>query len=320
MAIAFTLHHAVLLHKDLHRVSRWMPRYIAFCQGIPAAACLVVQAFDAFGDAGAWCWIRAGGTRNDVLRFATFYAPCWIAILYNASVYGRVRLALTEARDPLAPNALRLRAASAAGGVPPGGAPDYGGIVDATRTDPLRPSSGEGSEAPHSWHAGQRGWVFGGSEPRAAGSADPARKPPSAAYSEGPGRHSPRFVSADGSCLYNDAEEEDVGVIEEPSERGPHRALTEVARIRQERTRQLSRRLIMYPAILAVVRRNATGERVCAFPLSLADRSLPDPSLPTRQCWTWATVNRTQNLFSRENVFWLWILHATFANMQVRRG
>lgn len=241
-AIAFTLHHSVLLRKDLHRVSRWLPRYALFCQGLPAAACLVVHAFDAFGEAGAWCWIRAGGTRNDLLRFATFYAPCWVAILYNTAVYARVRLAVTAPRGAVAPSALPLRPAA---------------------TDPLHSFTRSSSHRPRSLHAGERGWIFAESDSpsvHAVGSAGcegAAGDPLARSCAGGVGRGWPRSASAAGSRFDGDEDEEEedgAGVIEEPPEWGPHRALTEVARMRQERARQLSRRLIMYPVILAVVR------------------------------------------------------------------
>lgn len=93
-AIAYTLFAAVIRGQQLHDVVRRLPYMVLICQGAPLVSCGVCQLYDAFGDAGIWCWIPPQTTTFRVLRFATMYIPCWLCIVYNLFVYFSVRLRL----------------------------------------------------------------------------------------------------------------------------------------------------------------------------------------------------------------------------------
>jgi hypothetical protein len=113
-AIAATLYLFVFKRMAAEAVERLLPLYALVCVGAPLLLALLPLADASYGPSGAWCWVRP---ERVAWVFAQFYAPMWIAVAFNATVYvGTRRLLLktveaSSASGELAADetALRLR-------------------------------------------------------------------------------------------------------------------------------------------------------------------------------------------------------------------
>jgi hypothetical protein len=90
-AIAATLYMSVFLRMPADVVERKYKWFALACYGVPAVLTLLPLSDAAYGPAGGWCWIRGN---KDYWRYIQFYAPLWLAIIFNAVVYTRVVMLL----------------------------------------------------------------------------------------------------------------------------------------------------------------------------------------------------------------------------------
>jgi len=82
--IAYTLYLFVALRLSPEAVERRFPLMLAWAVGFPLAMALLPLADNAYGAAGAWCWVRP---EKAAWGFVQFYVPLWSAMLFNAAVY-----------------------------------------------------------------------------------------------------------------------------------------------------------------------------------------------------------------------------------------
>lgn len=83
-AIAATLYMSVFLRLPAVRIQSYFKYMVLICQGVPLLLTILPGALDKFGPAGAWCWIPSN---YQGWRWAQFFAPLWLAIVFNAVVY-----------------------------------------------------------------------------------------------------------------------------------------------------------------------------------------------------------------------------------------
>jgi Slime mold cyclic AMP receptor len=77
----------VLGDKD-DAVHRFEAAYHVITWGFCTTSVLVLALANAFGDAGLWCWIQGRGD-NELFRFAFFYVPGLVVLLWNVGCYWR---------------------------------------------------------------------------------------------------------------------------------------------------------------------------------------------------------------------------------------
>jgi hypothetical protein len=92
-AIATTLYLFVWRRMAPEEIERLLPRFVLVCCGVPLVMALLPLADASYGPSGAWCWIRAS---RPAWIFAQFYAPLWLAIVFNAAVYVGTRRLLQQ--------------------------------------------------------------------------------------------------------------------------------------------------------------------------------------------------------------------------------
>jgi len=90
VAIAFTLHQAFLkanprFGSDM--VDALLTRYMVVCWGAALLFATIPFFNHAYGDTGAWCWIKDDSPSNTALRYVCFYAWLWVAWGYSVYVY-----------------------------------------------------------------------------------------------------------------------------------------------------------------------------------------------------------------------------------------
>eukprot|EP01138_Halocafeteria_seosinensis_P009201 gb/GECG01009403.1/.p1 GENE.gb/GECG01009403.1/~~gb/GECG01009403.1/.p1 ORF type:complete len:438 (+),score=38.00 gb/GECG01009403.1/:1-1314(+) len=83
-AIAATLYMSVFMRLPATRIRSSFKYMVLVCQGIPLVLTAVPGALGKFGPAGAWCWINKD---EQGWRWGQFFAPLWLAIIFNAVVY-----------------------------------------------------------------------------------------------------------------------------------------------------------------------------------------------------------------------------------------
>ena len=83
-AIAATLYLFVWRRMAAEDVERKLPLFALVCIGAPLLLALLPLADASYGPSGAWCWIRP--TRHAWV-FAQFYAPLWVAVIFNGVIY-----------------------------------------------------------------------------------------------------------------------------------------------------------------------------------------------------------------------------------------
>lgn len=73
----------------------WRPIVYGVAWGIPFVFALLPLTTESYGSAGAWCWIRnRPPEQSRAWRFAIFYGPIWICILYCGKVYASSAIVL----------------------------------------------------------------------------------------------------------------------------------------------------------------------------------------------------------------------------------
>jgi hypothetical protein len=93
-AIAFSLYLVVFLRiQDQGELYKRLPRIAAICYGVPLVATLLPLTEQAYGVAGAWCWIP-GTARSWYWQWIVFYGPLLLALVFNTVVYIRTYLVL----------------------------------------------------------------------------------------------------------------------------------------------------------------------------------------------------------------------------------
>lgn len=87
--IATTLSLAIR-HREGIEPKVWRRRIYAYAWVLPFIIALLPLTTRSYGSAGAWCWIRARPRyQSHAWRFSIFYAPVWLAMLYNGYVYAQ---------------------------------------------------------------------------------------------------------------------------------------------------------------------------------------------------------------------------------------
>ncbi|PIN23990.1 hypothetical protein CDL12_03293 [Handroanthus impetiginosus] len=95
--IAFTLHRTVVRHKT--DVEDLEPMFHLYVWGTSVVMTVIRSIGNDHGHIsrlGAWCWAQTGRT-GKVVHFITFYAPLWVAILFNGITYFQVIRMLNNA-------------------------------------------------------------------------------------------------------------------------------------------------------------------------------------------------------------------------------
>mmetsp|Transcript_42502 Transcript_42502/g.104185 ORF Transcript_42502/g.104185 Transcript_42502/m.104185 type:complete len:314 (-) Transcript_42502:192-1133(-) len=89
--ITHCLWRAIQFHDlDVQRFERYY-HFIAW--GIPTFLTILPQMDNAYGPAGAWCWIVR---RKDYWRYITFYVPLWLVFGFNLTLYTRLIIKLRK--------------------------------------------------------------------------------------------------------------------------------------------------------------------------------------------------------------------------------
>ncbi|KAJ8598151.1 hypothetical protein CTAYLR_007361 [Chrysophaeum taylorii] len=88
-AIASTLSLAIRRRESLDP-RKLRTRIYVYAWGAPFVVSLLPLSTSSYGSAGAWCWIRnKPRASSHAWRFTIFYAPIWLAIIYNGVVYAQ---------------------------------------------------------------------------------------------------------------------------------------------------------------------------------------------------------------------------------------
>eukprot|EP00632_Arachnochrysis_sp_CCMP2950_P002793 CAMPEP_0185708274 /NCGR_PEP_ID=MMETSP1164-20130828/26173_1 /TAXON_ID=1104430 /ORGANISM="Chrysoreinhardia sp, Strain CCMP2950" /LENGTH=428 /DNA_ID=CAMNT_0028375719 /DNA_START=21 /DNA_END=1307 /DNA_ORIENTATION=- len=92
--IATTLHVAIR-RREAVDARAWRASVYLYAYGAAAFLAVMPLTTSSYGSAGAWCWIRTKPrSESHAWRFSVFYVPVWIAIAYNAKVYGECAFVL----------------------------------------------------------------------------------------------------------------------------------------------------------------------------------------------------------------------------------